>query len=502
MSATRARALPGRRTVIVGGGLGGCAAAVVLAERGVPVTILEREAYLGGRVGAWTETLADGSQVQMERGFHAFFRQYYNLRALLRRVDPDLRFLKPLHDYPLLGPGGRSESFSNLPTRAPLNVAALVARTPSLRLRDLMRVNKWAAMEMLRYDPERTWARYDGVTAGEYLDSLRFPADARQMLFDIFAHSFFNPEGEMSAGELLMMFHFYFLGNPEGLVFDVLDAPFSTALWEPLRRYLEGLGAEVRCSSPVEALERVGGAWRVLLANGDAVDADALVLAPTVPGLQALVARSPGLGDAAWRAKVESLALTRPFAVWRLWTDRPLARNRAPFAGTTGVGPLDNISVFEALEDESAEWARRTGGGVVELHAYAVEPGASEAELRAALWDGAVRLYPELAEVGVVDERFLLRQDCPAFAPDSHALRPGVVTSEPTVTLAGDFVRLEIPSALMERATASGFAAANAHLARWGIAGEPIRSVPTHGLFTATQRLGLASAPRHGATLP
>ena len=24
----------------------------------------------------------------MSRGFHAFFRQYYNLRALLRRADP------------------------------------------------------------------------------------------------------------------------------------------------------------------------------------------------------------------------------------------------------------------------------------------------------------------------------------------------------------------------------------------------------------------------------
>ena len=32
--------------------------------------------------------------------------------------------------------------------------------------------------------------------------------DARRMLFDVFAHSFFNPEEEMSAAELLMMFHF------------------------------------------------------------------------------------------------------------------------------------------------------------------------------------------------------------------------------------------------------------------------------------------------------
>ena len=34
-----------------------------------------------------------GDQVTMSRGFHAFFRQYYNLRALLRRVDPALERL-------------------------------------------------------------------------------------------------------------------------------------------------------------------------------------------------------------------------------------------------------------------------------------------------------------------------------------------------------------------------------------------------------------------------
>ena len=33
--------------------------------------------------------------------------------------------------------------------------------------------------------------------------SLRFPPAARQMLFDVFAHSFFNPEEQYSAAELL-----------------------------------------------------------------------------------------------------------------------------------------------------------------------------------------------------------------------------------------------------------------------------------------------------------
>ena len=48
----------------------------------------------------------------MERGFHAFFRQYYNLRALLRRVDPELSMLAPLDDYPILGPDGMVQSRS------------------------------------------------------------------------------------------------------------------------------------------------------------------------------------------------------------------------------------------------------------------------------------------------------------------------------------------------------------------------------------------------------
>ena len=74
---TRERVEPGTRAIVVGGGLAGVSAACVLAERGVEVTLVEREAYLGGRLGAWTETMPDGTTYQMERGFHGFFRQYY-----------------------------------------------------------------------------------------------------------------------------------------------------------------------------------------------------------------------------------------------------------------------------------------------------------------------------------------------------------------------------------------------------------------------------------------
>ena len=66
-----------RRVTVVGGGLAGVAAAVVLAERGVTVTLHEASEVLGGRVSSWPDTLSSGESFSMERGFHAFFRQYY-----------------------------------------------------------------------------------------------------------------------------------------------------------------------------------------------------------------------------------------------------------------------------------------------------------------------------------------------------------------------------------------------------------------------------------------
>jgi carotenoid phi-ring synthase / carotenoid chi-ring synthase len=217
-----------------------------------------------------------------------------------------------------------------------------------------------------------------------------------------------------------------------------------------------------------------------------------VVIAPHVPGVQALVEASPALGDSAWRRRIDSLALTRPFAVWRLWLDRPAGPGRAPFAGTTGVGPLDNISLYHAIEDESRAWAERTGGAVVELHAYGLPEPVDEAALKADLLAGLHGLYPETREAAILHERFLLRGDCPAFPPGADALRPGVDTPSPGIALAGDFVALPFPSALMERAAASGFLAAKAALP--AIPDEPLATIPRRGML-APRGLGREEAP-------
>lgn len=483
LAAGRERVTGGESAVVVGGGIAGVAAATVLAERGVRVTLIEKEAFLGGRAGAWTDALATGEPFQMERGFHAFFRQYYNLRALLRRIDPELEMLEPLDDYPILGPEGEVQSFAGLPRRTPANLMALTARSPVIGVRDLLRVRVGRAMEMLRYDPRRSYERLDHVSARDYLDSLRFPPRARRLFFDVFAHSFFNPEEEMSAAELLSMFHFYFTGNPEGLVFDVARAPFSHAIWTPFAEYLRRAGVTLRMGQAARGVARGdGGRWRVLCDDGS-FEGDGVVLALPVEPLKAVVEASSALDDPEWGSAVRSLRVTSPFAVWRLWLDRPTDTGRASFVGTTGLGPLDNVSLYHLFEDESRAWHERHGGAVVELHAYAIEPGTDDARLRAQLLAGLHRLYPETRDARILEQRYLVRQDCPAFALGSDALRPTVDTPFEGLAIAGDFVKLPLPSALMERAAAAGLLAANDLLARSGVRSEPVRSIPERGML-------------------
>ena len=472
---------------MVGGGLAGAAAATVLAERGLRVTLLERERVLGGRLGAWADRLSTGEPFEMGRGFHAFFRQYRNLRALLRRVDPNLEALQPVGDYALLGPDGARESFAGLPRRPPFNAIALMWRSPTVGLRDLRTMDGRAAREMMRFDPVRTYERLDRNSATAYLDRLQMPPAARRMLFEVFSRSFFDPPEEMSAAELLMRFHLYFMGTSDGLLFDVVSEPFSDAIWRPFARLLDGLGVELRLGTEVESLER-DGRWRLHSAQAT-LEADAVVLAVTVEGLKALVARSPGVGDERWRQAVDALEVAPPFAVWRLWLDRPTAAERPVFAGTSGLGPLDNVSLVHRHEGESRRWALRNGGAVVELHAYALRPGWREQALKADMLAALHRLYPETTDARALDERFLVRQDAPAFPPGSHSDRPQVGTPVPGLALAGDFVKLDVPTALMERAAASGLLAANHLLGQWGLAPEPVASVAPRGLLAWTASL-------------
>src|SRR4029079_3489199 len=95
-----------------------------------------------------------------------------------------------------------------------------------------------------------------------------FPDAARHLAFEVFSRSFFAEPAELSAAELGAMFHISFLrfsrglavhicflGSSEGLVFDVANANFDTALWNPLRETLQSRGVGFHTGTAVTAVE-------------------------------------------------------------------------------------------------------------------------------------------------------------------------------------------------------------------------------------------------------
>src|SRR5690625_4376739 len=340
---------PAPRVAVVGGGIAGLAAAMALAERGVAATVLEREESLGGRLRGWPIRLRDGSAATMTRGFHAFFRQYYNLRALLARADPGLEALTPLTDYPLVHARGARDGFAGLPSTPPWNALALAVRSRSFPARELARVNVTAALQLLDADVPGVYARLDHVSAPELLEAVGFPESARHLAFEVFSRSFFADPHRLSAAELAVMFHIYFLGSSEGLIFDVPRSPFPQALWEPLAARLRALGTVVRTSARVEGIaEGRRRRFALVCTGGPAEEYDAVVLAADVAGLRELV--GDGRGPAAWSAGLGALPSAPPFLVSRLWLDRPVDASRPGFLGTAGFPTLDNVSVLERYE--------------------------------------------------------------------------------------------------------------------------------------------------------
>ena len=523
----RPRLVRPKRVTVVGGGIAGLAAAAVLAEHGADVHLVEAESSLGGRVRAWS---LDGERT-MSRGFHAFFRQYYNLRSLLARADPGLDRLVPVTDYPLVGRDGLRDSFARIPRTPPLSLAGFVLTSPSFPLRGLADVDLATAFELIDVDFPDSYRRYDGESAEQFLDRLRFPVGARHLALEVFARSFFAHPADFSAGELVAMFHTYFTGSAEGLLFDVPDDDYDTALWSPLSKYLAEAGVKIETDTAVTALrppDRTGG-WRVETTSGT-LESDALVLAADPRSTRTLLAGledsidtdAPGHATAAgssaagtgtrkrWLSSVTSQRNAPPFAVLRLWLEDEVDPSRPAFLGTTGYALLDNISVLERFEAGAERWRRAHGGSVVELHAYALgtahrgsaramfesEDVDREAVTRQLLAD-LHEVYPETADSPIIAQELLIADDCALADTRAYNDRPGVATAFPGLVLAGDTVACEAPVALMERAATTGFMAANELLAGWRVEGTEIWSPPRRGLL----RRGLLGALRRsGAT--
>ncbi|MBK5937838.1 FAD-dependent oxidoreductase [Halochromatium roseum] len=240
-----------KRVVVVGGGLAGIAASYELAKRGFDVTLVERSSNLGGRLTGW-DVDVNGETMATEHGFHGFFNQYYNLNGLLAENGLRDNF-KPVLDYPVIfkDPAKGTESFTNTTTLFPFNLFAVVNQAKSVSLLDFNNPTG-RLYEVMRYDPDKTFARLDDLDFKTFCERVNKPMV--DTIIEPFAHTSFNQFHQYSTAEGIKFFHFFFLGNPDGMGYDQTIDDAMTSVITPLTNALTELGVRVTTGAEVDRL--------------------------------------------------------------------------------------------------------------------------------------------------------------------------------------------------------------------------------------------------------
>ncbi len=466
------------RVAIVGGGLAGVGAATTLAERNADVVIFEKNPYFGGKIAAWEDVTSDGSTQKVAHGFHAFFRNYYNLNDFLRRIGIHRNFTS-LDDYMVLSADGRLHSYKDVDTTPVLNLVSL-ADQGVFRWSEILFSQAIHEMDrFLLYDEATTFEQLDHVSFDRFAERAELPKSL-MLSFNSFSRAFFADPDRLSTAELVKSFHFYYLSQDAGLIYDLPDDWYGDSLIEPLVAHLERYGVDIRLATPVTSIERPDGGPRFVV-NGEPFDA--LVIASDVVGTAKLAAGA-WLDDVPETArKLRALKAGQRYAVLRMWLGGDLRRDVASYLVVDRQRTLDAVALLHRFERTFETWAGETGGSVVELHCYALPDDMPDEEVRDSLVSEFHRFFPEASAHEIVTEHLQIRADFPAFHIGMHADRPTTETELPGLVVAGDWVRLPFPATLMEGAFTSGVLAANALLRERGVQQAPVDRVPTQGVM-------------------
>ncbi len=253
----------------------------------------------------------------------------------------------------------------------------------------------------------------------------------------------------------------------------VLAGPAQASL--PRYRVLERQGDRVQLAAITDTQS----------VPAETLEADYYVLAADIPGIKHLMSLSSGTVNPTVFAQVEQLQVADPFAVGRFWFDRDFDWEHSWFTSLSGYRLTDSITLYHRIQDDYIAWAERTGGSVVELHAYCYKE--KEFPTQQALLDTfQAELYeivPTLKTANLLHKQLVNQKNFAGFPPGSFENRPTTATAVPNLLFAGDWVKMPFPCGLMERAVSSGLLAANEVLHREGAHRRPIYSVNPEGIL-------------------
>jgi carotenoid phi-ring synthase / carotenoid chi-ring synthase len=184
--------------------------------------------------------------------------------------------------------------------------------------------------------------------------------------------------------------------------------------------------------------------------------------------------------------QVANLTVADPFAVARFWFDRDFPWQNSNFTSLSGYRLTDSITLYHRIQNDYIAWAERTGGSVVELHAYCYKEKEfpTQAALLQTFEQELYEVVPELRGATVLHRELVNQKNFSGYPPGSYADRPETNTPVANLLFAGDWVKMPFPCGLMERAISSGLLAANAILEQEGLQRRTLYTVKPQGVLS------------------
>eukprot|EP00741_Cyanophora_paradoxa_P008367 tig00001302_g8094.t1 len=459
-----------KRVAVIGAGWAGLAAAHHLSKSGVDVTLIEASRP-GGLVAGWRTEKGRPT----EAGIHGFWHQYHNIFRLVEELGLD-----PFTGYAEQGqysPRGLEAVwpvFREQP-QLPAPLGSL-AHTRFLNLPWAERASALPlVLPVLDFDnSDEAWRRYDKLSARELFRRWGVSRRLYREAFEpMLLTGLFAPGENCSAAAAIGMAYFFVLNHQNSFDVRWCRGTVGERIFAPWIARLEKRGVRTLFGSPVSDL-RVEGrrATGVVLADGSVLDADAVVFAVGISGLQRIVAGSGALRSRREFCAVANLRAVDALAV-RLWLDRKVDVPRSAnavwgFEETTGMTLFD----LSALQPE--EFAGEAGT-VLEVDKYhAAQLNAMEdGEIVERVLGQVQALVPSARGARVADSSVVrMPRAVSHFFPGSyqHLMRTRGTGFE-NVAMAGDWiVDNEHGSWSQEKAFVTGLWAADAALEAAGVA--------------------------------
>lgn len=439
--------MPVREAVIIGGGLAGLAAAVRLSEHGIPVRLLERRSFAGGRAYSFQDRITGDS---IDNGQHLMMGCYHHTLDFLERIgtldrlsfqdDPRVDFV---HERE-----GRS-SFACPPLPAPLHLLGGLAGLGSVTWRDkigALRVG--LALKNLNGDSERL----AGITVRQWLDSLGQSDRIQRRFWNIIALATINELPEVASADMFVrVLDQAFMHGRQDSTMVISKVGLSDLYVDAARNFIESRGGQLSLNSDVTGIELEDGRCVALrLRNGEILHPDFVISAVPYFALRRMI--DPQVQAVSPSLKSLHHFTSAPIVSINLWYDRPVTDLRFTGLLDSPVEWVFNRSAIAGTPDKSPQHLALIISG-----AHRAARLSKESLIRLAV-DEMNRFFPA---AGTPRHAFVIRE---IDATISHGvgvaqLRPPCVTEFDNFLLAGDWTATGLP-ATIEGAVQSGHVAA------------------------------------------